>query len=152
MASASQCSTEQKNKSSIGNFPNGSYQRIDCQTRFPSSPFSLEFDEILHSPNSAYSIRLCGLPETVSITVWLTVTVIVPGQEKVGGWGLHLPLAQAVFVAFPVKVPHVSHVQSRGRGDMLDVRQEAGGQYRAWDGPMSILTSVSEMQQWQWWC
>ena len=85
MASASQCSTEQKNKSSIGNFPNGSYQRIDCQTRFPSSQFSLEFDEILHCPNSAYSIWVSGLPETVSITVWLTVTVIVPGQEKVGG-------------------------------------------------------------------
>ena len=65
-----------------------------------------------------------ALPDTVTavavITVTVGVTIVVPSQDQVGG-RLHLALAQTVFVPFPVKIPHVSHVQSRGRGgDMLE--------------------------------
>ena len=64
------------------------------------------------------------LPYTVTSTT-VRVTIVVPSQEQVGApWGrLHpLALAQTVFVPFPVKIPHVSHVQSRGErgGDRLE--------------------------------
>ena len=58
-----------------------------------------------------------ALPDTVTavavITVTVGVTIVVPSQDQLRG-GLHLTLAQTVFVPFPVKIPHVSHVQSRG--------------------------------------
>ena len=47
------------------------------------------------------------------------VTVVVPGQVRVrphlGGAGHALTLTQTIFVPFPVKVLHISHVQSIGR-------------------------------------
>ena len=65
---------------------------------------------------SLFSVWTLGLP-VMSITVG--VTVVVPGQVRVcphlGGAGHALTLAQTIFVPFPVKVLHISHVQSIGR-------------------------------------
>ena len=65
---------------------------------------------------SLFSVLTLGLP-VMSITVG--VTVVVPGQVRVrphlGRAGHALTLAQTIFVPFPVKVLHISHVQSIGR-------------------------------------
>ena len=65
---------------------------------------------------SLFSVWTLGLP-VMSITVG--VTVVVPGQVRVrphlGRAGHALTLAQTIFVPFPVKVLHISHVQSIGR-------------------------------------
>ena len=65
---------------------------------------------------SLFSVWTLGLP-VMSITVG--VTVVVPGQVRgrphLGGAGHALTLAQTIFVPFPVKVLHISHVQSIGR-------------------------------------
>ena len=57
------------------------------------------------------SPSIFGLP-VLSVTVG--ATVIVPSQAR-GTVGVPLALAQTILVALPVKVLHISHVQSIGR-------------------------------------
>ena len=49
----------------------------------------------------------------MSITCTVRVTIIVPCQG--GRPGVRLALAKTIFVTLPVKVLHISHVQSIGR-------------------------------------
>ena len=81
------------------------------------STFNLICCEILQSSNSVFSTVIFGLPETVSVTVGVTVIVLSQGR-------LSLTLAQTILVPLPVKVPHVPHVQSRGRGGDVRVREQ----------------------------
>ena len=50
----------------------------------------------------------------MSITCTVRVTIIVPCQGGRPGVSL-LALAKTIFVTLPVKVLHISHVQSKGR-------------------------------------
>ena len=58
--------------------------------------------------------------------VIVRITIIVSQDQRIShniahltagvreGWGQHLTLAETIFVTLPVKIPHVSHVQSIG--------------------------------------
>lgn len=136
----------EKRNQETGNFPNVSYQHwLPGQTRAPSSLFSWQ---ILHrnphlvSKVSIFPIWWFGLPD-ISITV--RVTIVVPSQEQAGtSWGrLPLSLAQTVFVAFPVKIPHVSHVQSRGeRWRHVRIESKTSSHGRPWRTLRALWFSV----------
>ena len=66
----------------------------------------------LHSSEPCnFDLSLFGLP-AMSITCTVRVTIIVPCQG--GRPGVRLALAKTIFVTLPVKVLHISHVQSSG--------------------------------------